>query len=91
MSRANTAIDAHQGSVESGEWWACDYPERPADPDWTIFDVRCPPCLLAGDAAVKHLALWWGMDVRSEDDPDGDEPWSVADFWLWRNGSEAQL
>lgn len=81
------AINAHHGQVDPGEWWACDFPERPAASDWTVFDVRCPSCLIAGDAAVRYLAPLLGMDVRTEDDPDGDEAWLVADFWLWRNGS----
>lgn len=73
-------LAVHGGQVDAGEWWACTAPERPADASWTVFDLRCPRCLIAAHAATLHLPLWAGIDVRSGGDPDGDVPVTVAEL-----------
>lgn len=37
-----------------GEWFACDYPERPFDPDLTVFNSECYACRLALRAACHN-------------------------------------
>jgi hypothetical protein len=35
----------HGDPLRDGEWWACQYPERPID-SWAAFLRGCPKCLL---------------------------------------------
>jgi hypothetical protein len=39
----------HEGRrLAPGQWWACERPEQPPDPDRTVFyPGRCEPCRLA--------------------------------------------
>lgn len=68
----------HSGQVDPGEWWACSQPERPADSDWTIFDLRCASCRISAHAALRSLPLHAGVDIRTEGDPDGHKAWIVT-------------
>lgn len=70
---------SHSGAADPGEWWACQQPERPAESDWTMFDLRCRPCVLAAHVAVRHLAPDRGIDIRTAEDPDGDNVVLVAE------------
>lgn len=46
--------DAHP-QLQAGYWYACEYPERPADEEWTIFDMRCSSCVIARQAAMRSF------------------------------------
>ena len=41
-------IALHDDRAKEGpdDWWACFFPERPGEPDRTLYDRRCPKCLL---------------------------------------------
>lgn len=59
--------------LAEGEWWACDFPEREADPEWTAFVEGCRPCSVAFDVAVA-LNPGRGVDLRRCGDPFGMVP-----------------
>ncbi len=46
----------HPGCLADGEYWACEFPERPFGGFTAVWD-QCPACLLAAHAAWKNGAL----------------------------------
>lgn len=41
-------------------WWACTQPERPGD-QFVTYDGRCPACLIAAEADLRHAGDIVGM------------------------------
>lgn len=57
----------------AGEWYACQHPERPHDPDWTAYWTDCRACMLALQAARQTGAApdLRDVDLRTPADPLG--------------------
>lgn len=53
------------------EWYACEHPERPHDPDFTAYWSECRACQLAFTAALINIDLNAACDYRTPSDPSG--------------------
>lgn len=55
VKRRPADFDAlHPHPLRDGDWWACEFPERPWEPSGTWFAAQCRPCVLALGAAAMH-------------------------------------
>lgn len=61
------------------EWYACDFPERPHDPEFTAYWSECRACMFALAAAKMQSDPDRGLDLRSPIDPQGKFPWTLGE------------
>lgn len=61
----------HGSWLVPGEWWACQFPERPAN-DQAVFEERCPACVIAAGA---DLAANGDREMFDMDDDDAPGCW----------------
>jgi hypothetical protein len=78
----------HDHPLYTGQWWACDHPERPHVDYVTIYDERCRACLIAMRAAIETGTF--GPYVISVPDGEVRDPheW-LTDTWptYWMEAS----
>jgi len=63
-------LHTHTDGLEDREWYACERPEAPHDPDFTAYWSECNACNLALTAARMNMP-GESVDLRTPADPTG--------------------
>lgn len=57
MTEFDDSTPLHSMPLKSWQYWACDQPERPPVSHVTVFEERCPACVIALRAAFANNAF----------------------------------
>jgi hypothetical protein len=78
----------HVFPMEPGDWWACEYPERPVEPATTMFDENCPACRIGAEAYIRMNGEI-GCQYYSPEGWMGYEASSTEILEKWANASSS--